>query len=342
MTENETNRERPVDGPLPVPDLPPRLLMDLAGGVCNLRCPKCYVFGMSDAKTIKSLRGDMSLENARRILDEVAAIKPIIQPQLWSESLMAKNFREHVAAMKTAGAAVAINTNGLLLKEDMARFFVDVQLDSLSISIDAVTPDTLQQVRATRELDRIEQAVFMMLKMRVGHKYPRIGVSFTVEAENQQERDPFVARWLPHVDVVRVNERYEADGHTAAGDAYAGPRVPCRSLYETLPIQHNGDVSICCLDAFNQVKMGNVLKEGVHGVWHGEAFRKIRHYHETNQYDKIPFCQTCNVWMSYLYTETVENGVLIRRSPLMTYYNRVDSSDNIPARMSGKIGDVQK
>jgi radical SAM protein with 4Fe4S-binding SPASM domain len=339
MHETTADPHRRPAGPLPVPPLPPRLLMDLAEGVCNLRCPKCYVFGMSDAKTIKSLRGDMSLETARRILDEVMAVKPIIQPTLWSESLMARNFREHITAMKAHGAAVAINTNGLLLDEDVARFFVDVKLDALSISIDAITVETLMKVRATKELNKIEEAVRIMLRVRGDKPHPRVCVTFAVEKENAHERDAFVEKWLPVADAVRVTGVYTLEGGIKVPPALPA-RVPCMSLYETMPIHHDGEVSICCLDVFRQERMGNVLKDGVKGVWLGEKFQQVRHYHETGQYDKVPFCKNCDVWASYLYTEEVKDNVLIRRSPLTTYYNRIDRAHTELERVAGSYAEI--
>jgi len=69
--------------------------------------------------------------------------------------------------------------------------------------------------------------------------------------------------------------------------------------------------------------MGNVFEEGVKEIWHGEEFAKARYYHETAQWDKVPFCKYCNGWAQYEYTEEVKDGLLIRRSPEYIYYNLV-------------------
>ncbi|MBI2890682.1 MAG: SPASM domain-containing protein [Nitrospirae bacterium] len=309
---------------MPVPDLPTRILMDLAEGYCNLRCPKCYVYGSAEGRAaIRPRRGFMSLEDARAILDEVMSARPLVQPGMWIEPLMAKNFDEHIAAMKQRGLPVALNTDGLLLREETAHRLVELGVDCVFVSIDATTVETLKKVRATDKLDQIHEAVHLLLRTRADAPKPRIGVSFVVEDANEHERDSFVAHWVRHVDVVRINEVYRPDG-SVRGSAVPPVRTPCKSLYETMPIHHNGDVSLCCLDAFGRHKMGNVLKEGVRGVWHGEAFRRMRHLHETGRYDQIPFCRTCDVWAVYDYQEEVREGLLIRRSPIMTYYNRID------------------
>jgi radical SAM protein with 4Fe4S-binding SPASM domain len=312
---------------VPVPDMPPRLLMDVQGGYCNLKCPKCWVHAPDANADFAHLRGRMSLEDARKVLDEVMNAKPTFQPNLWTEPLMAKNFKEHIRQVKERGIPTSMNTNGLLLNEEMANFLVEVKFDCVLISIDATTKETLMKSRGTDKLEEIERAVFTMLKARGDRTHPRIGVTFTSEECNAHERDEFVKKWINYVDVIRVGERYESygkvHGHVKKVEL-PKKRTPCQALYDTMAVHFNGDVSVCCLDGMRETNMGNILKDGVHKVWHGEAFTKARHYHETGQWDKVPFCKGCKVWARYDYEEIVENGVLIRRSPLMTYYNRVD------------------
>ncbi len=319
-------RMESTPAPLPVPDFPPRLLVDVQGGYCNLKCPKCWVHGPDDNESLRALRGRMSLEDARKILDEVMAAKPAFQPNMWTEPLLAKNFKEHMRAVKERGIPASFNTNGLLLDDEMAAFLVEIKLDSIFISIDATKKETLMKTRGTDKLDEIEKAVFTMLKARGEGTIPRVGVSFTEEAANFAEREEFIAKWLPHVDVIRIGERYEDEGRVKRVPL-PEHRTPCGALYDTMAVQFNGNVSLCCLDGFHQTNVGNVIKDGVHAVWHGEELTKVRHYHETGQWDKVPFCKNCNVWAKYDYEETIRDGVLIRSSPLMTYYNRVDKLD---------------
>ena len=311
---------------LPVPDLPQRILLDLRTD-CNLKCPMCIVHGGTDDPRLKSfLRRSMPVAAARGILDEVMAARPLIQPNLWSEPLLAHDFRDHITAMKARGLPVAINTNGLLLKDELAQFFVDIELDSISVSIDATTSKTLKTVRGIDNLDKIHEAVARMLRVRAEAPLPRVGVSFTEQEENRQERDEFVAYWTPRVDFVRVGEVFENGGFPNM--EVTGPRHPCPSLYSTLAIQTDGAASICCLDGFGETDMGNVFEQGVAGVWHGEAFTRMRHYHETGQWDKAPMCKDCERWASDSYEEEIRDGRLIRRSAEFTYYNRIDRLEN--------------
>jgi len=315
--------------PLPVPELPPRLLLDLRTD-CNLKCPMCIVHASPDEGKLSGfLRRNMPLENVRAILDEVTPAKPMMQPSLWSEPTLAPDFRTNIADAKARGIAVAFNTNGLTLREDLADFLVDIKLDSISFSIDAMTAETLQKVRGIDKLQKIHNAVEIMLRARekAGVELPRIGVSFTVQDTNAHECEAFIAHWIQRVDFVRVAELYVAG--TFPNIDVQRERTPCPAIYNTMAIHANGNAAICCLDGFGETNMGNVFEEGVKAVWNGEAFTAARRAHEQGDWDAVPYCKNCDRWASYAYDDVIKDGVLIRKSPEYTYYNRMDKLTNI-------------
>jgi radical SAM protein with 4Fe4S-binding SPASM domain len=310
-----------------VPKLPPRVIMDLRTD-CNLKCPMCVVHGDTDNKELMGfLRSDMGLENAAMILDELKPVRPMVMPSLWSEPLLSREFRAHARAIKERGFTLAMNTNGLLLRKDLAEFFVEIGVDAVSVSIDSTTKETLKKVRGIDRLDKLHKAVDVMLEARGDKELPRVGVSFTVQEENIHEREAFVDNWAHKVDFVRVGELF-VDGKFPNVEV-VGPRKPCPALYSTLSVHATGSVSICCLDGFAETNMGNVFEEGVEAVWNGEKFNEVRHYHETGQWEKAPkMCKNCERWASYGFEEELVDGLLIRRSPEYTYYNRVDKLEN--------------
>ncbi len=311
--------------PKAVPELPPRILLDLATK-CNLRCPMCPVWGSEDNNAIDSVKGVMDLEASRKLLDELMAVKPLIQPNMYGEPLLAPNLRERIADMKARGMQIAMNTNGLTLTDELADYFVEQQVDSVMFSIDAVSRPTLKKIRGINNLAKIESAVFRMLRARGDAEKPRVGVSYTIQDGNRHEVDAFVERWAGTVDVVRMGIIFE--NGTFPDMATPPVRTPCPALYITLPVHNDGTVTICCLDGFKDTNMGNVFKDGVEAVWHGEEFAKARYYHETGQWDKVPFCKNCNGWALFDYEEEVRDGLLIRRSPQYTWYNKIARLSN--------------
>ncbi len=317
--------------PLPVPELPPRVLLDLATK-CNLRCPMCPVWG-SEENESDSVAGVMDFEGSRKILDELMAAKPLIQPNMYGEPLLAPNLREQITKMKAGGMSVAMNTNGLTLDEDLAQFFVEQKVDSVMFSVDAVTRETLKKVRGIHKLERIERSVFRMLKVRGDAIHPRIGVSFTKQDDNRHETDAFVARWVGVVDVVRIGLIFLNGSYPDM--ATPEKRLPCPAIYNTMPIHNDGKVTVCCLDGFKATNLGNVFENGVKAVWQGEEFAKLRYYHETDQWDKVPFCKPCNGWAQHSFEEEMRDGLLIRKSPEFTYYNKIARLTNWQGKLLG-------
>ena len=318
--------------PLPVSELPERVLIDYATK-CNLRCPMCPVWGSEDNNAIDSVKGIMNADASKRLLDEIAPAHPLVQPNMYGEPLLVPNLRERLREMKSRGIAVAFNTNGLTLDDDLARFMVEIELDSISFSIDSVTRETLEKIRGVDKLEKIEAAVFRMLAARGDRDLPRISVSFTLQDKNRHEEAAFVERWSSLVDCVRVNLLFE--NGTFPDMKPPEQRLPCPTLYKTLPVHNDGTVTICCLDGFKSTNVGNVFEQGVKAVWNGEEFAKVRYYHETGQWEKVPFCTNCNGWAQYEYEEEIRDGLLIRRSPEFTYYNRIERLKNWKGSLLG-------
>jgi radical SAM protein with 4Fe4S-binding SPASM domain len=189
----------------------------------------------------------------------------------------------------------------------------------------------LRTIRGIDKIESIESGVFRLLAARehASARLPRIGVSFVVQEANQHQRNAFIERWAQCVDCVRIALMFDSSRGTYPDmDTRGLNRIPCPVLYETMPVHNDGSVSICCLDGFKETTVGNIREEGIASVWHGEAFTAIRHYHETQQWDKVPFCAKCNGWAQHIFEETRTSTHLIRTSPQFVYYNRLDRLDN--------------
>ena len=277
----------------------------------------------------------MNLDHARKVLDEIESTRPMIAPTLYGEPLLIPDFRSVVAELKQRALPIVINSNGLLLTEEIATFLCEQAVDSFMFSIDATTPETLKEVRGISKLDKIERNVHRLLKVRGEAEYPRVGVSYTVQDANRHELDAFVERWVGVVDVVRIGLVFDNDAGTFPEMDPGTERKACPALYTTLPIHNDGTGTMCCLDGFRATEVGNVFTDGVAGVWHGEAFSQIRYYHETGQWDKVPFCKNCNGWAEYDYEEEIRGNVMIRRSPQYVYYNKLSRLKNWKGRMLG-------
>ncbi len=309
---------------LKVSEYPKMVPFCVEEGSCNLACPKCPVHG--DHPLHDKIQGKMPFDQAVKLFDELEGKDLTVTPSGVTEPLIQKNFFEYVSELNKRNIKITMNSNGFLINEKMANKLVnDYEIASIFISIDAMSSETLLKTRATKKIEKVNQAVFNLLEARGDKSSPRIGVSFTKEPANLHEEKAFIDYWIQHVDAVRVNELYILDG----GEGIQENRPPCPVLYDTLFIGPNGNARLCCLDVFDDTSVGNVLKTSVKDVWHGEKLNQIRKFHEAGEFHKVDFCKNCKDWPRYDFAkEYEENNILIRKSKLLTYYNRMDRLDS--------------
>src|SRR5947209_5202704 len=137
---------------------------------------------------------------------------------------------------------IVVNTNGLTLTDDLSRFFVDLQVDSIMFSLDSVTKETLLKVRGVDKLEKIESNVFRLMRVRGDSEYPRVGVSFTIQQQNQHELDAFVKRWVGVVDVVRTCPVFDTQIGTFTQTDAPVDRRPCPARSKQTPVHNAGSV----------------------------------------------------------------------------------------------------
>jgi pyruvate-formate lyase-activating enzyme len=310
--------------------IPPRLLIDLATR-CNLRCPFCSVWG--DEEVARGVKGTMDPALLRALLAEVAGQKAMVQPSLWGEPLVAPQWRESFAAMHSAGLQIALNTNGLTLDTSACEFLCSLPVASIFVSLDALASATYAKTRGLDALPRVCDGVANLIRVRANRIVPRVGVSFVRQPPNEDEERDFVETWIPLVDVVRVSALF-VDGTFVNARDVPSVRTPCPVLWETLPVHHTGQATICCLDAERATNMGSVTEDGVSGVWGGARFEAARAAHLAGTYERTPFCLPCNGWAQaerHTREERLVIGgrdVLLRKNPIHEYYNRVDALEN--------------
>lgn len=308
--------------------LPSRYLLNLQSN-CNLHCPQCLVHGREENFKIKSYKNKiMPLDKAMLIADEICGTNPLLIPSLWSEPLLYPYFKEIILYMKKKGITLNINTNGILLTEDMSKFLVESEYDSVIVSVDAVTDKTLKKIRGFSRLSILINNIERLVKIRGEKIKPRIGVSMTVQDANKNEQKMFVKYWGHKVDFIRIGTYFDGTHFSNDKDNDLIARIPCPSLYSTMAIHADGNVSMCCLDIFNEYNLGNIFLDGVMEVWKGDSFLKIRKFHEENDYSQLPLCQNCSRWRSYQYSDRIEDGFLIRESNEYIYYNSITQLDN--------------
>jgi MoaA/NifB/PqqE/SkfB family radical SAM enzyme len=82
------------------------------------------------------------------------------------EPLMNPDFPRMLARLKDHGIVVSFNSNGLLVTEEIARFFVERGIDNVTFSIDGATAATYEAIRVGSDFARVTANVRRLIELR--------------------------------------------------------------------------------------------------------------------------------------------------------------------------------
>ncbi len=101
---------------------------------CNLYCAHCYMSAFPGADA----SGELSTEECRRVIDEIAEVNPHVFLILTGgEPLLRKDLFELAAAGSEKGFTVVVGTNGVLLRDKQARLLREHGVQGASLSLDS-------------------------------------------------------------------------------------------------------------------------------------------------------------------------------------------------------------
>jgi radical SAM protein with 4Fe4S-binding SPASM domain len=101
---------------------------------CNLECAHCYMSAHAGADT----RGELSTEECRRVIDEIARVNPNVFLILTGgEPLLRRDIFEVAGYASGRGFTTVLGTNGVLLREREARRMREHGVLGASISLDS-------------------------------------------------------------------------------------------------------------------------------------------------------------------------------------------------------------
>ena len=104
---------------------------------CNLECAHCYMSAFAGAET----RGELTTDECRRVIDEIAAVNPNVFLILTGgEPLLRKDIWDIAAYASEKRFTTVLGTNGVLLREREAKLMRERGVLGASISLDSTDP----------------------------------------------------------------------------------------------------------------------------------------------------------------------------------------------------------
>ena len=269
-------------------DFPLSLNIELTNA-CNLRCAMC-----PREKSSRKV-GYMDFELFKKIIDECKGRRVRkIHLHKDGESLLHPTLPEFVKYAKDANAAemLSLTTNGTLLNQELAGKLIEAGLDEVSISIDAVNPDTYKKIKGRPMYEIVERNCANLVRMN--KTFPHISVRFIRMRENENEEQEFYGKWASVTQV--MSSHYWDWGGSVEDMSVDGLKtleLPCEKLWRSMAVNWDGRVSICHVDWDCKGIIGNLSEESLYEIWHGPELRKVREIHLDLKAHTLPVCANC-------------------------------------------------
>lgn len=266
------------------------------GNHCNLNCIMC----VND--TLKRKRGYMDMRLYRKIIDEIAEVSP--NTRIWldfyGEPLLIRYKLYYMIdyAKKKGITNVNMNTNGMLMNDEMAEMLLDSGIDFLSTDVDGFSKETYEKIRRGGDRDVLYNNILNLIqkKKERGLDKPYFEIKVIEMEENKQEVKQIVDYWLDQgVGVgVRVLNNWGGNLKSVKHNIDQN-RITCGNAIGQLGITWDGRTTICGQDCEATLAFGDLNKESIQEVW--EKKKNFMELHMQHKFDELPeFCQQCTSW----------------------------------------------
>jgi radical SAM protein with 4Fe4S-binding SPASM domain len=268
------------------------LLVDIElSSLCNLHCPMCYTITDAFKEQVNATRMEWDLFT--KIIDEIAGKVPAIRLSLRGESTLHKRFVDCIRYAKEHGIKeVSTLTHGGRLTLPFFQKIAEAGIDWITISVDGVG-ETYEKIRKPLKFDDLLGKLRAIKQYKEKHdlKRPVIKVQGIWPAIRENPAR-YYDTLAPQVDLVAFNPLIDLlsnDTHIEYLEDFT-----CPQQYQRLVIGADGRVMKCANDEKNGEVVGDITKDTVHQVWHGEELTAVRQLHLRNRgFLESPVCRRC-------------------------------------------------
>ena len=260
---------------------------------CNLRCTVCHV--VTDDK----LRGMLTPENFRRVIDEIGDYLLVINMWGWGEPFLNPEIFSMIRYAKERGIKVITSTNGHFFDSDEAvDRLIDSGLDVLIFALDGVDRESYAKYRQGGDFDKVIQGLERLVRRRKerGAATPRINLRMVVTSDNEDQVpqmqklaseagvDAFSFKTMNSFDnkddgdsLVPHNKAYRRFSYDEAGEPIRTKNT-CKKFWNHMTIYRDGLVVPCSFHTGRDLAFGNVFNGDTTctRIWFGEEYRNLR------------------------------------------------------------------
>ena len=266
--------------------------------ICNLRCIMCFQIDKTFGGE-KSFMGRMGLDLFKKVIDQAHAggTKAITLASRGDPTLN-KNLGSMLDYTKGKFLEVKLNTNGILLNDELSRSILANDVTDLVFSIDSYERENYEKIRKKAKFDKVIDSIKRFIKIRE-EEFPNYRTTVRVSGvrvDDKQDKQKFNEFWAQLVDynvLIDVQERWDTYNNS---DLPSERLLPCGDLFERMYVWWDGKVNPCDVDYKSTLQVGNVEQQTISEIWNGSAYSKLREKHLNGSRSEYSVCAKCDAW----------------------------------------------
>ncbi len=279
-----------------IPFLPLHLEFE-SSTVCQMKCKMCPL------KDMKRPNMFMSLDIVKKVVKELKEKgKGIIKTSYLhriGEPTLNKDIFKIIDLVASAGVRTSISTNCILLKERKEEIF-NSNLRELTLCLEGITRETYGKYRDKRYFDLVLFNIFDFL-----NDWSRRKSKIHVQLQTIRMRDNVkeIPKIMKTFSKFKSRGSFEilCRGYSTFGgrveDLGEGKTTPrrfgCDKPWREASISVDGRVSFCCRDSDDLGVVGDVRKQSIYDIWHGNEYQRIRNLFLKKEFNSIELCRNC-------------------------------------------------
>ncbi len=264
---------------------------------CNVECVCC------PASRSSRPRGRMDIDLFFQIIDDASQMGvKNVRLFLHGEPLIHPQIVEMIRHIKARGLSVYLTTNGMLFSKNKIEDVLSADLtrsDHITFSLLGASKQVHESIMMRGDYSKVVTNVsdFLVARRQHGMNGPVIETVFYVMPKNEHEEEKYLKQWRGVVDHARLGGRISESfaGYKMEGNAIEARTHTCINLWERMTVFWNGDVTICCEDVDGDWILGNLREKSIGDIWNCEQLLTIREIHREMQFEKFPFCLSCDM-----------------------------------------------
>lgn len=277
----------------------PRQVIIETTAYCNQKCIHCA------HKSLQRKKGTMDMALYKKIIDEIAREAPGTETWMtyYGEALILKYRLFYMIwyAKQRGLTNVVLNSNAMLLDNDMAEMIIDSGLDRFIISMDGFTRETYEKVRVGGNFDEVMANCLRFIdKLNTTNPTrPTFEMQFSILEENEHEREAFNAYWVSKGVNVKNRPKASWTGRIEAKNLDPNrERVPCKWGLNQAGILWDGQLVACGVDSEGLFDAGNLKEASLKTLWN-TTHKEFRETHLECRWTDLPtVCANCLDWQT--------------------------------------------